>query len=763
VFLVGAIPIVIAAVIAVASWFLLREADRARAGAVLAGGVYRDLLVATAERDRFSMTRPADRSPSVQRFFELTERAGADLGSLAANTRSPDQKSAVERASRNLERYNDLMRKLVASTERSDRLVGEMVERAAALVSLTDEARTRQHASNADIVASVSEKDQRLRAIRDTVDAAQTLRAAVAVAEAHRPAPDATQGSFSVAEVRHAGLDLQRALETTGRKDEAAELQRLLAAYDPQDGSLPPQPNRDRAGAALIDWCERLLKVDGSAERALHEEVGQLLTYSIEANETEQATQNIAIAALKLGQRTSDALAARDIAAASASLRESDELGATMARLPISPLIQSEMIEALAQWRGRLATTAEGLGEQKATMLAMDAAAVELTEGARLLNDTFTGDADRLGTTTRTILLVGATIGLLFGTYAALVVARSIVRPLRRVQQSMLRLADNPEAGGVSDADRSDELGDMARAANFFVDEIVARETELRAAVQRADAALTDLRRTQDELIQAEKLASLGQLVAGVAHEINTPVGVALTTATVMDQEAKAFAQAAQGGQLLRSQLSEFTERMQEGSRLLAMNLSRAGDLVHSFKQVAADQVSGERRRIDLRTWLQELVTSLSPVIRKRGISVDIDCPEGLSVETYPGALGQVLTNLVVNAAVHGYGGREGGALHLRVTEPDGERIRLRVTDEGRGIPSADLPRIFDPFFTTARQKGSTGLGLHIVYNLVVQTLRGRIKVESVPGQGTTFRIDLPRDLPAPAEPVATRAAPAGA
>ncbi|MFO1151111.1 MAG: HAMP domain-containing sensor histidine kinase [Alsobacter sp.] len=760
-FLVGAIPIAIAAVIAVASWFLLREADRARAGAVLAGGVYRDLLVATAERDRFSMTRPGDRGPSVQRFFQLTDRAGADLEALAATTRSPDQNAAVQHAADNLGRYNDLMRKLVASTERSDRLVSEMVERAAALVSLTDQARTRQHASNADIVASVSEKDQRLRAIRDTVDAAQTLRAAVALAEAKRPRPAAALESFGVADVRNAGGDVQRLLEAAGRKDEAQELDRLLAAYAPPAGSAVP-PDSGGAGP-LIDWCERLLKVDGSAERALHEEVGQLLTYSIEANETEQATQNIAIAALKLGQRTSDALAARDIAEASAILGESDALGATMARLPISPLIQSEMIEALAQWRDRLATTAQGLSEQKATLLAMDAAAVELTEGARLLNDTFTGDADRLGTTTRTILLVGATIGLLFGTYAALVVARSIVAPLRRVQQSMLHLADNPEAGGVSDADRSDELGDMARAANFFVDEIVARETELRAAVQRADSALTDLRRTQDELIQAEKLASLGQLVAGVAHEINTPVGVALTTATVMEQEAKAFALAAQGGQLLRSQLSEFTERMREGSRLLAVNLARAGDLVHSFKQVAADQVSGERRRIDLKTWLQELVTSLSPVLRKRGISVDIDCPDGLAAETYPGALGQVLTNLVVNAAVHGYGDGDGGVLHLRVTEPDGERIRLRVTDEGRGIPAADLPRIFDPFFTTARQKGSTGLGLHIVYNLVVQTLRGRIKVESAPGQGTTFRIDLPRDLPTQAEPSLAEAAPAGA
>lgn len=735
--------------IATAAWLLLREADRARNGAVLAGGVYRDLLGATAERDRYGLARPADRARAAGQFFVLTERAARDLALLGATTRSAEQVEAVKRAGANLARYDALMHRLVESTARSDRLVGEMVDRAATLVRLTDQARTRQHASNADIVASVSEKDQRLRTIRDIVEEAQNLRAIVAIvqARARLNGVSETSDAFALAQVRNAALDLLRALDMSGRRDEAQHLRTLIA---------PSGDEAERAGlmslagngAALIEWCEKLLKVDGSAERALHEEVAQLITYSIEANETEQATQNIAIAALKLSQRTTDALAARDIAQADALLQESDDLGATMAKLPISPLIQTEMIEALAQWRERFATTIRGLDEQKATTEAMDRAAVNLTSDARQLNDTFTGDADRLGGTTRTILLVGATIGLLFGIVAALVVARSIVGPLQRLQQSMLKLAGNPAGGGVPDSDRSDELGDMARAANVFVTGIVAREAALREAVARADVALTDLRRTQADLIQAEKLASLGQLVAGVAHEINTPIGVALTTATVMGQEAQSFAEAAQGRQLLRSQLSAFTDRMREGARLLAINLGRAGDLVHSFKQVAADQVSGERRRIALALWLAELVTSLSPMLRKRNLAVAVDCPGDIDTETYPGALGQVITNLVVNAATHGYGDGQPGTLAIVVTRPAPERLRLVISDQGRGIPARDLPRVFDPFFTTARQRGSTGLGLHIVYNLVVQTLKGRIVVSSEPGSGTSFVIDLPRMLP---------------
>lgn len=260
--------------------------------------------------------------------------------------------------------------------------------------------------------------------------------------------------------------------------------------------------------------------------------------------------------------------------------------------------------------------------------------------------------------------------------------------------------------------------------------------------------SMAHLEQTRRELVETEKLAALGGLVAGVAHEINTPVGVALTTATQMGEEARGFSAEARGDSLRRSRLLAFTDRMTEGANLLFSNLTRAADLVQSFKQVAVDQVSGERRQFDLKSWMTELVTSLRPLLRKRGVEVDIECPDGLEVETYPGALGQVVTNLVVNAALHAYDEGQSGLVTITVRSPRPGTFVLVVSDTGRGIAREHIGRIFDPFFTTARQRGSTGLGLHIVYNLVVQTLRGRIDVWSEPGRGTRYTIDLPNPTP---------------
>lgn len=732
-----------AAVIATTAWFLLQEADRARSGAVLAGSIYRDVLVSIAERDRFIVAPVQDRMAAAGRFFVLTNRARFDLSALADATRTPEQADAVTRASADLGRYTQQMGLLVNAMEQSERLVGEMAERAARLIALTDEARVRQRASNADIVASLTEKDRRLMLIGDVVDKTQDLRALVALAAA-----DGAGRGAARAELRNASQDLAVALEAAGRSLDVVTLRRLTDTLTSDASQQPAGGTLSATGRAIVEWCERLLKIDETERRALQEEVAQLLTYSVKANETEQATQNVAISALKLGQRSAQALGNRDIGAVAVLGEDSQQLADSIAALPISPLIQSEMIDSIRVWRDRLLTTSVGLRQQNATASAMDAVARDLTEGSRSLYDTFTGDADRLGGTIRTILLIGATVALLLGMLAALVVARSITRPLLRLRLSMLKLADDPAGGGVTDAGRSDELGDMARAANVFVGEIVVRERALRNAVARADAALSDLRKTQAELIQAEKLASLGQLVAGVAHEINTPVGVALTTATQMGEEARSFAGEARGDSLRRSRLLGFTDRMTEGANLLFSNLTRAADLVQSFKQVAVDQVSGERRQFDLRSWMTELVTSLRPLLRKRGVEVEIDCPDGLEVETYPGALGQVVTNLVVNAALHAYDEGQAGIVSITVRAPRPARFTLVVADNGRGIAREHIGRIFDPFFTTARQRGSTGLGLHIVYNLVVQTLRGRIDVWSEPDRGTRYTIDLPTPTP---------------
>lgn len=654
------------------------------------------------------------------------------MASLSEQAQTPAQSEGIERAATDLRNLTDQMGRLVDAADQNERRVREMAERAASLIALTDQARTRQHASNADIVATLTEKDRRLRLVGEIVDRAQDLRAFVASA-----GPPGSGAPLDRAQVRNAALDLSGAMRQADRGADAEALMDLVAR-----APAGSETGADDGDGQLLTWIERLLKVDETDRRALHEEVAQLLTYSVQANETEQATQNIAIATLKLGQRTAEALSNRDIAAAAALAKEGESLAVTVGGLPISPLIQSEMIDAIRAWNDRLLTTTAGLRQQNTLLEAMDKAVVAATEGARSLNDTFIGDAERLGSRIRTTLLLGATTGLLLGALAALLVAQSITGPLRRLQRGMLQLAAEPGAGSLDVGTRRDELGDMARAANTFVTEIGVREQALRDA-------MADLSRTQADLIQSEKMASLGQLVAGVAHEINTPVGVALTTATQMGEEAREFVHEAEGAQLRRSTLLAFVERMSEGSRLLYSNLTRAAELVQSFKQVAADQVGGEHRTFELRHWLTELVTSLGPVLRKRALAVRIDCPEGIVMATFPGALGQVVTNLVVNAAVHGYPQGAAGTVTLFVDRAGPGRLSLVVDDDGKGMPPEVQARIFDPFFTTARQHGSTGLGLHIVYNLVVQTLKGRIAVDSAPGRGTRFTLTLPLSVPA--------------
>jgi len=271
-------------------------------------------------------------------------------------------------------------------------------------------------------------------------------------------------------------------------------------------------------------------------------------------------------------------------------------------------------------------------------------------------------------------------------------------------------------------------------------------EDELRTAKTGAEKALQELRETQHSLIQAEKMASLGGLVAGVAHEINTPVGIGLTGASTLAVETDRIRQLYRAEDMSQEEFEAYLDIAQRSAQLLMSNMERAASLIQSFKQVAVDQVSDERRRFDLASYIAEILASLHPALRKRGgIEVQVECPAGLEIDGYPGALSQVLTNLVLNALNHAFTPEQPGRISLIVDCPDPAVVRLRVADNGQGIPPAHLGRIFDPFFTTRRGQGGSGLGLHIVYNIVTGTLKGGIAVESEEGGGTTFSITFPR------------------
>lgn len=282
-----------------------------------------------------------------------------------------------------------------------------------------------------------------------------------------------------------------------------------------------------------------------------------------------------------------------------------------------------------------------------------------------------------------------------------------------------------------------------------------AAESAMNQAREEAEQALADLREAQESLIQAETMASLGQLVAGVAHEINTPIGIGLTAASHIGEQAQALRDRFAGNTLRRSDFLEFLDGLSESSRLLMANMDRAASLVQSFKQVAVDQSSGDRRVFELGGYIRELLFSLRPRLKRTNLKVAVECDDELTMDSFPGALGQVLTNLVINAVVHAYGDGErlsetpSGTIRI-TAQPDGaDKVRIDFIDDGAGIAPEHLSKVFDPFFTTKRGQGGSGLGLHIVFNTVTGPLGGTVSVQSWPGQGTRFTILLPCEAPA--------------
>jgi PAS domain S-box-containing protein len=273
-------------------------------------------------------------------------------------------------------------------------------------------------------------------------------------------------------------------------------------------------------------------------------------------------------------------------------------------------------------------------------------------------------------------------------------------------------------------------------------------ELEMRKAKDAAEAALRNLRETQNSLIEAEKLAALGRLVAGVAHEVNNPVGISLTVASSLERKIANFAEQVERGELRRSSLNEFVESNRNAASQLVANLNRAAELIQSFKQVAADRNYSDQRVFDLADLTEQVVMSLKPGLRKQNLALSVDCEPNLVMNSFPGPYGQVLTNLFFNCVAHAFPGGGGGAVKIQVKAAGDDHVEILFTDNGCGMSPDVRRRAFDPFFTTRRDQGGTGLGLHIVYSIVTNRLGGRINLSSEPGEGTRIQIVLPRVAP---------------
>ncbi|QEP44406.1 sensor histidine kinase [Ectothiorhodospiraceae bacterium BW-2] len=282
-------------------------------------------------------------------------------------------------------------------------------------------------------------------------------------------------------------------------------------------------------------------------------------------------------------------------------------------------------------------------------------------------------------------------------------------------------------------------------ASNNRMMTIIERQNE--TLEQRVAERTTALEAAQSELIKSEKMAALGGLVSGVAHEINTPLGVSITATSHLAEESRRFSLLLQEGKMKKSSLVNYVEQVDEGVVMLQANLTRAAELIKNFKQVAVDQSIEEIRTLNLGDYLQEVLSSLRPKWKHTQIELITDFADKVEITTYPGALAQIMTNFISNSIIHGFeDGSVAGEIAITLTQqPQG--IELRYRDSGKGMAQESLDKIFDPFYTTRRGQGGTGLGMHIVYNLVTQKLKGSIDCHSAPNEGCRFTIILPERL----------------
>lgn len=335
------------------------------------------------------------------------------------------------------------------------------------------------------------------------------------------------------------------------------------------------------------------------------------------------------------------------------------------------------------------------------------------------------------------ILIVGISIAIILSVLLWLILRVIVIRPLSRLREAAVIVKQGGDLPKMQ-FKASPEIAEVSEAFNDMVFNLDERYQEL-------EQALTTLQVTQDQLVHSEKMGALGNLVAGVSHEINTPIGIGITAISYLDQKTKQFQTLYKSGKMKKSDLEQYLSITHETNEMVQSNLERASSLVRSFKQISVDQSVEIKRTILLKDYLEGIIASLKPALKKTHIRLDVFCDERLRLYTYPGALSQIITNLVMNSVNHAYEPEDEGNISIRVIDgPD--HFMVAYSDDGKGMTENVLDRIFDPFFTTSRGQGGTGLGMNIVYNLVKESLNGSIQCSSVLCQGSLFTITIPKE-----------------
>ncbi len=277
-----------------------------------------------------------------------------------------------------------------------------------------------------------------------------------------------------------------------------------------------------------------------------------------------------------------------------------------------------------------------------------------------------------------------------------------------------------------------------------FEEEVNQRTVALKSANGELIQTLEKLHQFQRQIVENEKMASLGDMVAGVAHEVNTPIGLGITASTMMLDRLAVIDQQFRDKTLKASAMERFINESRENLNIIYRNLDRAAQLISSFKQVAVDQTSEEAREVNVKQLIEETLMSMRPRLKKVTHTINIDCPETLNVMCKAGPLNQILINLIMNSLIHAFETVENGKIDVIARLTEEQKLKIIYKDNGSGIPASIKKRIFDPFVTTKRGQGGSGLGMHLVFNLVTQALNGNIKLESEEGNGVEFTLTFP-------------------
>ncbi len=312
------------------------------------------------------------------------------------------------------------------------------------------------------------------------------------------------------------------------------------------------------------------------------------------------------------------------------------------------------------------------------------------------------------------------------------ILEQEVARKTSRLSQVMLDLEQ-----------RKNELEMRQEKLEREISQRRTMENTLRQSNQRLESSLNHLRETQQQLIESEKMASLGGLVAGITHDVNTPIGISVTAASYLREKLDSLDTALSNKELTQPQLQKFIEEGRESLSLLDNNLHRASDLISSFKQVAVDQASDAIRDINVKRYIEELIQSLQPHLKKTLHKIELNCADDLFIRCPAGALSQIFTNLILNSLRHAFDGVEQGTMTINIELRD-STLHVVYEDNGNGLSEENLGKLFDPFFTTKLNDGGSGLGTHIVRNLVTQTLQGDIDAASESGHGLTYTFSFP-------------------